>query len=489
MSAMDNVNRRWLVRTGTLSAGVLLIAALLVIVNYFGWKYHKRFDWTSSRLYTLSEKSENVVEGLMRDVDFIVFLPPNDELYEPVQELLSQYDAASQRLRVRYVDPQKDRLEAERLIRQYQISGYGVVVASGKDRRVIPSADLAEMDFSGMQFGQAPTVSGFKGEQVFTGAILQLNEGKKPKVLFTTGHGERSLDDQGPEGLSGIQDILGADNFDSEEWSALGKTAIPPGSDLVVVAGPKSPFLQPELDALAAYLDGGGRLLVLLEPNLGQAEGTGLTATGFETWLPRFGVKLGTNIVVDPPNTIPGFTAATLFVNDYGDHPVTKALMQSKLPVLLSVIRSVARGDAAGFKATELMRSSSEGWGETNLAALAEVERGEGDVEGPVPLGVAVQGEGGSGGKAKMRLAVFGDSDFATNQLIQANPPNRVLLANALNWLVEREALLAIPPRKTEQVRLNLTKEQGLTVYGVALALMPVLAGIAGITVWSRRRR
>lgn len=482
---MTNVNRRWLVRTGSLSAGVLLIAALLVIVNYFGWKYHERFDWTSSRLYTLSEKSENVVKGLKRDVDFIVFLPPNDELYEPVKELLSQYDTASQRVRVRYVDPQKDRLEAERLIRQYEITGYGVVVASGKDKRVIPSGDLAEMDFSAMQTGQAPTVSGFKGEQLFTGAILQLSEGRKPKVLVTTGHGERSLDDQGPQGMSGIQEILGADNFEVEEWSALGKTAIPPGSDLVVVAGPKSPFLQPELDALAAYLNGGGRVLAMLDPNLGQAEGTGLTATGFEAWLLRFGVKLGNDIVIDPPNTIPGVTAATLFVNEYGDHPVTKALMQSKVPVLLSVIRSTARTDAAGFTATELLRSSSEGWGETNLAALAEIKRGEGDVEGPVPLGVAVQGEGKTG----MRLVVLGDSDFATNQLLEANPPNRVLLANALNWLVEREALLAIPPRKTEQVRLNLTQDQGRTIYLIALGLMPLLAAIAGVTVWSRRRR
>jgi ABC-type uncharacterized transport system involved in gliding motility auxiliary subunit len=485
-----NENRRWLVRTGTLSAGVLLIAALLVIVNYFGDKYHKRFDWTSSSLYTLSEKSENVVRDLQKDVDFIVFLQPGDELYQPVRELLSQYDAASQRVRVRYVDPQRDRLEAERLIQQYQISGYGVVVASGKDKRVIPSNDLAELDFSGMQMGQAPTLSGFKGEQLFTGAILQLGEGKKPKLIFTTGHGERSLDDQGPEGLAGIQQLLGQDNFDVEEWSALGKTAVPPGTDLVVVAGPRSPFLQPELSALAAYLNGGGRVLVLVEPTLGQTEGTGLTPTGFESWLGQFGVKLGNDIVVDPPNTIPGFTAATLFANEYGDHPVTNALSQSKLPVLFSVARSVGRNtsaDTAGFTITELARTSGEGWGETNLSALSEVERGEGDVTGPVSLGVAVEAEKGQG--RKMRLVVFGDSDFATNQLIQANSPNQILLSNALNWLVAREALLAIPPRKTEQVRLNLTREQGRTVYAIALVLLPVLAAVAGFVVRSRRRR
>lgn len=482
---MANVNRSWLVRTGTLSAGVLLVAALLAIVNYFGWKYHERFDWTSSGLYTLSEKSKNVVEGLSRDVEFVVFLPPNDELYQPVQEILSQYDAASQRVAVRYVDPERNRMEAERLIQQYQIQGYGVVVASGRDKRVIQSADLAEMDFSAMQLGQAPTLSGFKGEQLFTGAILQLGEGRKPKVIFTTGHGERSLDDQGAEGLSGIQEILGADNFDVEEWAALGQSTIPPGTDLVVVAGPKSPFLRPELDALAAYLNGGGRVLAMLDPVLGQAEGTGLTPTGFESWLNQFGIRLGTDIVVDPPRTIPGFTAATLFSNEYGDHAVTNALSQSGLPVLVSVARSVRPGE--GGSAAELMRTSGDGWGETNLAALAEVERGPEDVAGPLSLGVAVEAEKGQG--RKMRLVVFGDSDFATNQLVQANSPNGILLSNALNWLVAREALLAIPPRKTEQVRLNLASNQLSIVQGIAFLLMPTLAAIGGIVVWSRRRR
>lgn len=485
---MANVNRRWLVRTGTLSAAVLLIAALLAIVNYFGWKYHKRFDWTSSDLYTLSDKSKNILEDLKRDVEFVVFLPPGDELYQPVQELMSQYTAASPRIKTRFIDPQRNPVEAQQLIQQYQISGYGVVVQSGQDRRAIPSDSLAEMDFSGMEMGQAPSLKGFKGEQLFTGAVLQLNEGRKPKALFTTGHGERSLDSQAPDGLAGIQQILGADNFDVEEWSSLGKTAIPPGTDLVVVAGPKSPFLNPELDALRVYLNGGGRLLALLEPNLGQAEGSGPTPSGFERWLTQFGVRLDSDIVVDPPNTIPGYTAATLFANEYGDHPVTNALSQSRLPVLFSVARSVGKGGegGAGAGVTELLHTSGEGWGETNLSALAEVERGDQDVTGPVSLGVAAESE--RNGK-KMRLVVFGDADFATNQLIQANAPNGFLLSNALNWLVERETLLAIPPRKTEQVRLNLTKEQSWTIYGVALALLPLLAAIAGIVVWSRRRR
>ncbi|HEY4591385.1 MAG TPA: Gldg family protein, partial [Thermoanaerobaculia bacterium] len=89
---MDQANRRRLVKTGTLSAGVLLLAALLVIVNYFGWKYYKRFDWTSSQLYSLSDKTRNVLKGLNKDVDFIVFMSPDQQrdLYQPTNELLQR---------------------------------------------------------------------------------------------------------------------------------------------------------------------------------------------------------------------------------------------------------------------------------------------------------------------------------------------------------------------------------------------------------------
>ena len=97
---MANVNRRQLVRTGTLSAAVLLTAALLLIVNYFGWKYFKRFDWTGSDLYSLSEKTENVLRDLKKDVELIVFLSPEQgDVFEPTRELLDRYRAVSPRIR------------------------------------------------------------------------------------------------------------------------------------------------------------------------------------------------------------------------------------------------------------------------------------------------------------------------------------------------------------------------------------------------------
>jgi ABC-type uncharacterized transport system involved in gliding motility auxiliary subunit len=478
--------RRWL-RTGTLSAGVLLLAALLLIVNYFGWKYYKRFDWTRSQLYSLSAKTRNVLQGLRKDVDFIVFLSPEQqrELYQPTTELLQRYGAVSRRVHVRAVDLEKNPVEAQQLVQKYGVTTTGVVVASGNDRRVINSNDLAEIDFRGQEAGGPPQMTGFKGEQLFTGAILQLSEGRKPKILFTTGHGEHALDDASEHGFSRAQELLGRDNFELAEWASLGKPAVPEGTDLVVIAGATSSFVQPELDALSGFLNNGGRMLVLLDPTL---QGAGLVNTNLEAWLARYGVKVGSDIVVDPSNPLPYFGPETIFIKSYGDHPVTRALAQGSVPVLVSLARSIGAGSAPGIKTAELLRTTPEGWGETDLAHLDKVGRDARDLAGPVPVGAVAESSATAPGRRPMRLVVFGDSDFATNQLLQANTPNAVLLSNALNWLVEREALLDIPAKKTEQVRLTLTRPEIRNIYLLAAAL-PLLAIALGGAVFVRRRR
>ncbi len=547
--------RRGLLQGTTLGAGVLLVAALLVLVNYFGWKYWKRFDWTSSQLYSLSDKSKGVLQELDRDIEVVVFMTPGSQLYVPVTELLSRYEAASSRIKVRTLDAERNPVEARRLIEQYDIkSASNVVFAAGEgERRVIEEADLAEYDYSGMQMGQAPQIREFKGEQMFTGAILEMVESKKPKILFTTGHGEAAPDDVSPRGLSQAQDLVGKDNFAVETWSTLGQSAVPAGTDLVVVAGPQVSFVEPELQALTRFLVGGGRVLLLLDPVLGAG---GLERTGFGPWLEGYGVKLDDDIVVDPTNPLPFYSAETFFANEYGVHPITEALEDADYPVIFSLARSVGtlpQDDDAGMKVTQLVRSSADAWGETDLAKLDAVAKDDADVAGPVGLGVAVEIEAGSGdtggagdgsltvldedqppaaaGATAMaqeppagaaapeedavdeepielpgasaatsaepasestprpgRLVVFGDSDFASNAQL-SSVGNPTLLLNALNWLVERENLLAIPAKQADQIQLNLTRRDLSTIYLIVLVALPLASLSVGVAVYLRRRR
>lgn len=493
---MEPMKRRRLAKSGTLSAGILLILALLAILNYFSWKYYKRFDWTGSKIYSLSEKSREVLRQLHGDVDVVMLLSPERQrnVYEPTRELLERYAAASPHIHLRVVDPEKNVALADQMARRYNLTTAGVVFATAHDRRVVDGADLADFDYSGLQMGQQPEMTGYKGEEQFTSALLQLAEGRKPKVLFTTGHGERSLDDTGPRGLADARELLGRDNFELDEWASIGKTAVPDKTDLVVIAGPTGTFLPPELAALTAYVRGGGRLLILLDPTL---SGSTVVRTGLEGWLAGYGVKMDDDIVIDPANPMPFFGAETLFVKDYADHPITKALRSGKVPVIVSLARSVDKAPAPAGDTpapttpdvTELLHTSSEGWGETDLAHLDQVAKDAKDVQGPVSLGVAVEIKAAAAGGRSARMVVYGDSDFATKQLVEANAGNSILLLNSLNWLVERTSILGIPPRKTEQVHLSMTQGELRTLYFLTLILLPGLAVAAGIWVWFRRRR
>ena len=508
--------RQPLIAGSTLGAGVLLVAALVGLVNYFGYKYHWRWDWTSNEIYTLSEKSRNVIQGLTKDVEAVVFMRPGGELYAPVRELLARYQAASPRIRVRMVDPEKNLAEAQQLVDKYKVSNLNVVVFdAGGERRVIEATDLADYDYSGMQMGQGPRMTDFKGEQRFTGALLELQEGRKPKLLVTTGHGEADLDSPEPGGLAQAQDFLGRDNFQVEEWASLGQAAVPAGTDLVVIPGPTSGFVQPELDALANFLAQGGRVIVMLDPVVAESK---LADTGLGPWLAGYGVKVGDDIVVDPSNPLPFFGADTIFASAWGEHPISKSLREANLPAVFALARSVAAGDAgagsSGLAVTELVKTSAEGWGERDLTNLRAIAKDPTDTPGPVSLAVVVgtkpsesatedesAGEPGEEGapaaaapKAAapaapaMRLVVFGDSDFATNAQL-GNAGNGTLLADTVNWLAEREQALGIAAKTPEQVRLNLTGAQISGLFWIAVGLLPLIAVSLGIAVYLRRRR
>ena len=116
-------------RTGTLGAGVLLVAALLVIVNYFGWKYYKRFDWTAEpALLALGEEQERPRRSSTRTSRSWSSCRPAGRALRAGARAPSRYEAASPRIQVRVVDPEKNPVEAQQLVQKYEVTSASVVV-------------------------------------------------------------------------------------------------------------------------------------------------------------------------------------------------------------------------------------------------------------------------------------------------------------------------------------------------------------------------
>ena len=480
-------------RAGMGAAGIVLLLALFAGVNYMGARHWVRGDWTKTRLFSLSETTRKVLGGLTKPVQVTVFMTRNSRLYQPVSELLSRYRAASPKVEVEFLDPERNPLRAEALVKQFGIRQNTVVFRSGESKKYVEEDKLADFDFSGAQMGAAPQIRSFKGEEAFTSAVLDVTEKHVSKIYFSSGHGEAKVDSQERgRGFGQARQLLERENLSVASWDSLGKGSIPADATVVVVAGPRAAFLEPEAAALKSYAEGGGRILLMLDPVLPQA-GAPESDLGVGTLLAAYGVKLGADIVIDPANAVPMVGPETLIANSYGSHPIVRSLSGEALPVVFPLARSVSKPDKPpeGYTETALVLTSKDGWGETSLTKLEAVQKDKDDTPGPVTIAVAVEAEKKdkdpkAPGKP-LRLVVIGNSRFATNGSL-GNAGNANLFLNAVNWLSGQERLVGIAPKTPEQASLALTRTQvnriGLfTVFG-----LPGFAIVLGVWVWYRRR-
>jgi ABC-type uncharacterized transport system involved in gliding motility auxiliary subunit len=468
----------------TTNLGVAIVAALAIAAaaNWLAFRHYGRWDVTKAKVYSLSDKSAGVLKGLTKDVTVYVLFDNREPLFDNVNELLKRYEAASPRIRVTMIDPEKNLLQAKQLVEELGITqNNSVVIACGEKKKFIYASDMAEYDYQAMQYGQPPSVKAFKGEEAITSAILNVSEDRQAKVGFLTGHGERSSTDPGPDGLTAMAEQLKKDNYAVEEVSLLGKSEVPADLSVLVCMGPRAAFLPQEAEALTKYAAAGGSVLLGLDPQFDTARFT-VSPTGLAGFLGANGLAVGDDLVIDEGKTMPFMGPEVVYVDAFRSHPVTDKLQ--RVPVLLPIARSVTTVPTPeGVKVQVLMETTADGWGETDLKGLfqkKQVAKDPADKKGPVALAAIAESKG--------RVLLVGNSAYAANAYVP-NLGNEQFFTQAVHFLAQRTALIEVPPKPVERVALTLNAGQMRTAFVVVLLLMPGLAVAAGIFVWRMRRK
>lgn len=476
-------------------AAIALMAMLVAMVDYLSYRHYWRFDIGGRGYFTLSPKTKQLLGSLNSDLNVVVFFQRSHRQHDDVKFLLKeyQYEVDTQKkikMNVTFVDPDRDLVKAKELGQKYDVKSAGVIVfESAGRRRYVSARDIVEYEYlqvTDNKFQQK--LSGFRGENAFSSAIQSVSQSSKPVAYFLAGHGEHDIKDFGAQtGYSAIAKALMRDNIEVRPLVLVEQHEVPPDCSVLIVAGPKRKIPRPEVDAISKYLlERNGRGLFLLDASI---------STGVEKLLEGWGIAVGNGVVAGLT-----WSGRDLFIFKYGDHPAAKNL--GGLATVFYSPRNIepiegysSRDDGQSDKprVTPLAMSGDQSWVDMDTSPDTQPRFDPGvDKAGPAPVAVASEKGRVSGLNLELkstRVAVIGDSYFVSNPVLAINEGNTGFFLSVVNWLVEREALMAIPPKTPGELQLNMTRRQMRLAFALVVFSVPGLAALLGIVVWVRRRK
>jgi len=461
-------------RYGTLAGvSVMVVLGILIAINYIGVKQNKRWDLTVNKQFSLSDQSRNVLAKLDAPLEILVFSKETD--FQEFQDRLKEYEYGSKFVKVQYIDPDKK----PALAKQNGIQQYRTIVLNYKTRSEKVTTD---------------------SEQDITNGIIKVVSGQQKKVYFTLGHGEKDTTSSERDGYNSISTALGHENYSVDKVVLAQAGSVPDDATVVVVAGPRTDFFPPEVDALKKYLAKSGKLLLLLDPpdKPDSPPLTNLLALGHD-----WGIDFGNDIVVDVSGMgrLIGTSEAVPVAASYPSHPITQRFnFLTAYPLARSV--TAVSGGVGGHIAQSFIETSPRSWAETDVNGVLNskpVEFNEGkDKKGPISIGAAVSApmtstdapkpdQNAEASRPETRMVAIGDSDFAANSGLGIQG-NRDLFLNTVGWLSQQENLISIRPKEADDRRITLTAAQQVNINWLSLLVIPGLVFGAGVYSWWRRR-
>ena len=496
---VQSQQNKWWQKRSTQSGTNAFVATLSVLIilgliNFLGIRYHLRLDLTYSQLFTLSPQSRELVSNLPETMKVWLF---SKEQNIQDRELLDNYHRQSNKFKFEYVDPQLKPGIAEK----FGVKDYGEVYLEFQNKR---------------QVVQIISENERLSEVKLTARLQQITSSKTAKIYFLQGHGEHPLSASKGAISQAIQGLIDK-NFITSGLNLAEQPQVPDDAAVIVVAGPQKELLTGEITALQNYLNRGGNLLLMIDPN---------TNPKIDTILKDWGVRLDDRLAIDTSGANLQLGPAAILVTEYGQHPITKDF--GKNISVYPLTRPLEIDSVSGIESMALLKTKPYpgSWAESDQKS-EKLEFNEGkDLKGPLTLGVALTRKlsnqtsptptpiptnsptpiptnsptpiptnsptpipTNSPATAKeSRLVVFGNSNFAVDGLFGQQLNGDVFL-NSVSWLSQQDQqLLSIRPKEPKNRRIIISTFQANLLTISALFLLPLIGLVTGFIIWWKRR-
>ena len=314
-----------------------------------------------------------------------------------------------------------------------------------------------------------------------------------PKVAFLTGHGERNVNSAGDRyyytfarSIYFRQSLINQ-GFDATELS-ISDQDIPEDVDILVIADMRSPLADDEMRKLECYIERGGNLFILGEPNRQEAMNPILT---------KFGVELMPGTLVQRnKDYLPTVITAKLTENAAAQCFRYKQLKGWGASLVMPDASPLRYTTDNGYDIKPIaVTLSKDSWNELETTDFLDgelsINASIGEKEQSYPVVISLTRPRGD---KEQRIVIAGDADCISNTEL-ANDRNGILAANfnfiseTFKWLSYGEFPIDTSRPESIDNTIYLTRNANLWIQIFALGVIPFLLAFAGFMAWYKRKR
>ena len=494
-----------------LQLGVAGLIVFSLLVGWFGNSIGGRLDLTADKLFTLSGETKKILSDL-DDVMIIRLFESNNPptqlttVARDVKDFLRDFAAASDgKVKIVRKHPDKD----EDVAREAELAGVPAVPYPLERGEIGFKPGYLGLDMTYVNRREVvPHISSLDGFEYRLASLANKMVQQERKTLgFLTGHGEKSKDQE----LRTLGAVL-EQQYKVVEIPGSEDTAPDlEGVDVLVVPGPTREITEGEQEALAKYLDSGGKAMILVDSVIIDQR-LGLIAipnrNSFADFVGRYGVVVDDNLLFDVGSheTVPFTRAGRLVPQPYpywmrvviADTKVVGNVGTMVVPWASSV--AFANEFVGRVEMLPLLQTTEFGavhFGYRQDPDVSPTARTLSDVtEGDLVanfVGVAVIGPTSVGsigsGEEPFRLVVMGDSEWLTDPLVTRYDENLAVALNLIDWLAQEETLATIRSKvvSPRPLQFESTNHRNTVRYANIIGV-PMAFVVIGLLMYLRRR-
>ena len=444
---------------------IVIIVVINMIVGAIPSKY-SQIDVSSSKLYTIGDETKKVLKALDKDVTIYQIAQSGSE-DDTISNLLKRYEDESKHIKVEVKDPVVNPKFASEYTTD-DLAANSLIVVCGDRNKVISYNDMysTSVDYNTWQ----QTTTGFDGEGHVTSEDL-------PIMYTLSGHGEKDLD------FSFKEDIQKA-NIDIKELNLLTEGKVPDDADCLMIVSPTSDISEDEKTEILDYLEAGGKAMIF-------SDYTQDDLPNFDAVLANYGVKRAEGIVFEGDSQHYGMQMSYYLVPTVNSTDASSETASAGSYVLAPYAQGIQKTDDVRDTVTidSILTTSDQAYSKINMQS-SQIEKEDGDVDGPFDLGVAITEK--LDDDKETQIVYYSTANLMESQVNQmVSGGNEKLLLESLSWMTstDESSSVSISSKSLQSASLTVTDYDAAFWKICTIGLIPGVFLVAGFLIWLRRRK